>query len=180
MKNPTQDLVLLAKAFHPHGIKGEVELRLLNHHHEESVLHEGLRVWLFPASPKSQLKNSGEAWSIERLRFGQKVICLLSGIKDRTHLETLLPFEVKLPREEFPPEEEHEFYLVDLIGGKVISPEGNELGELEGVSDNGAQYLFEVRLNTGGIMTLPYVQHFFPKVDKTSKTITMVLPEYTE
>jgi ribosomal 30S subunit maturation factor RimM len=54
------------------------------------------------------------------------------------------------------------------------------LGRLESFSDNGMQYLFEVRLMDGEKIILPYVESFFPQIDLENKKITMVMPEYTE
>jgi 16S rRNA processing protein RimM len=173
-------MIKIANVFHPHGIKGEAELRLLNDDHSESILDEGMTVYLYPASEKSQVSKGGEEWVIQKLRFGNKVICTLEGIKDRTHLETLLPFEIHVPREAFPEPDEDEVYLVDLIDYTVISPEGEKLGSLESFSDNGMQYLFEVRLIDGSKITLPYVEAFFPEIDPEERTITMIMPEYTE
>jgi 16S rRNA processing protein RimM len=174
-----RDLVRLASVSQPHGIKGEAELRLLNDI-EDSILDEEMKVWLVPTSPKSKLKSEGEEWTIQKLRFGNKAICLFEGIKDRTHLETLLPFDLYLPRDQFPDPEENEIYLVDLIEMPVYSTDGQKLGKLESFSDNGQQYLFDVRLENGERITLPYVDAFFPEIDMKNKRITMILPEYTE
>jgi 16S rRNA processing protein RimM len=180
MTKEKQNMIKLAFVAHPHGLRGEAELRLINTNIEESILDDGMKVWLFPSSDKSKLKPDGEEWTIEKLRFGNKVICQFQGMKDRTHLETLIPFEIFLDRESFPEADEGEVYLVDLIGMKVFSPEGEELGQLESFSDNGMQYLFDVRLITGEKITLPYVDAFFPELDMENKKMTMIMPEYTE
>ncbi len=173
------DLVRLASVYQPHGIKGEAELRLLSDG-RDSILDEEMKVWLVPTSPKSKLKPEGEEWIIQKLRFGNKAICLFAGIKDRTHLETLLPFDLYLSRDQFPEPEENEIYLVDLINLPVFSVEGEKLGKLESFSDNGQQYLFDVRLENGERITLPYVDAFFPEIDMENKKIVMIMPEYTE
>jgi 16S rRNA processing protein RimM len=175
-----EDLIRLGFAAHPHGIKGEVELRLLNPNPEESVLEDGMTLWMYPSSEKSKLSKDGEKWIIQKIRFGNKVICQLEGVKDRTHLESILPFEFYLPREDFPETDNDEVYLVDLIDLPVFSPEGVEIGKLESFSDNGMQYLFDVRLLSGEKITLPYVEAFFPEIDVEAKRITMIMPEYTE
>lgn len=163
---------------HPHGIRGEAELRLINT--EDSVLEEGMEVLLIPASEKSSLPLEGELRTIEKIRFGNKVICRLSEVQDRTELEKMIPFEVYLDRALFPEPGEGEFYLVDLIDFPVVDPEGKELGKLESFSDNGMQTLFEVRLLDGSQLTLPYVDAFFPEVDVENGKITMIMPEYSE
>lgn len=165
---------------HPHGIKGEAELRLLNPNLDESILDEGMSVWVFPSGEKSKLDSKGEEWKISKLRFGNKAICTFENIKDRTHLESYLPFEFYVDRESFPETEDDEVYLVDLVDMDVFSPEGVELGKLESFSDNGMQYLFDIRLTTGEKMTLPYVDAFFPEIDMENRKIIMIMPEYTE
>ena len=180
MSETESKLIKIADVFHPHGIKGEVELRLLNEHYEESILDEGMQVYIFPLSEKSCVSKQGEQWEISKLRFGNKVICYFKGIIDRTHLEKLLPFEVRVSRDDFPAPEDNEIYLVDLVDWEIVSPDGNKLGHLEGFSDNGIQYLFEIRLTDGSKMTLPYVDAFFPKINREEKTIIMIMPEYTE
>jgi len=177
-----KQLIKIATAYHPHGIKGEAELRLINDNTEESILDDGMKIMLFPFNEKSQISIIGEEWEIKKIRFGNKVICELGGIKDRTHLEKLLPFEIFVSRDAFPEPEEDEVYLVDLVNMKVVDPDGVELGVLESFDDNGEQYLFNVRLQEGGgsLVTLPYVDAFFPKIDLEKKQITMILPEYSE
>ncbi|WP_408096782.1 ribosome maturation factor RimM [Peredibacter sp. HCB2-198] len=175
-----EDLVKLAFVAHPHGIKGEAEIRLINDNPEESILDDEMKVWLFPSSPKSKIKATGEEWTIQKIRFGNKVICQFEGVKDRTHLESLIPFEIYLDRESFPEPEEDEIYLVDLVDMDVVNQEGEKVGKLESFSDNGMQYLFDVRMDTGEVVTLPYVDAFFPEIDMEAKQITMIMPEYTE
>ena len=175
------NLIKLGFVANPHGIKGEAELRLLNPDPNESVLDDEMKVWLYPSSAKSKLNKEGEQWLIQKLRFGNKVICQFEGIKDRTHLESLLPFEIYLEREAFPETDEDEVYLVDLVDMDVVNEEGEVIGKLESFSDNGMQYLFNVRVGpTGELVTLPYVEAFFPKIDMEKKQITMIAAEYTE
>jgi 16S rRNA processing protein RimM len=175
-----ENLIKLAFVAHPHGIKGEAELRLLNSDPEESILEEGMKVWLFPSSPKSKIQAQGEEWVIQKIRFGNKVICQFKAMIDRTHLESLIPFDVYLDRELFPQIENNEVYLIDLINMDIINEEGEKIGVLESFSDNGMQYLFDIRLVSGEIITLPYVDIFFPEIDMKNKKITMIMPEYSE
>jgi 16S rRNA processing protein RimM len=173
-------MIKMAHAARPHGIKGEVELHLLNPNQDESILEEGMKAWLYPSSEQSKIKKTGEEWIITRLRFGNKVICTFEGIKDRTHLETLLPFEIHLSRETFPEPDGDEVYLVDLVDMEVVNEDREKLGKLESFDDNGMQYLFNIRLDDGSLLTLPYVDAFFPEIDMENKQIVMIMPEYTE
>ena len=172
-----EDLIKLAFVAHPHGIKGEAELRLLN---PEQILDDGMKVWLYPSSQKSKINEQGEEWGIQKIRYGNKTICQFEGVRDRTHLESLIPFEIYLAREDFPELEEEDFYLVDLIGMDVVNESGTTVGIVKDFADNGAQYLLDIRLATGEMMTLPFVENFFPDVNVEERKITMIMPEYTE
>lgn len=174
-----EDLIKLGFVANPHGIKGEAELRLLNA--EDSILEDSMTVFLFPSTPKSKISKTGEEWLIQKIRFGNKVICQFEGIKDRTHLESLIPFEIYLDRESFPEADDDEVYLVDLVDMDVVNEDGDVIGKLESFSDNGMQYLFDLRIGANGEkLTLPYVDAFFPKIDMEKRQITVILPEYTE
>jgi 16S rRNA processing protein RimM len=174
-----EELIKMGFVAHPHGIKGEAELRLANQ--EDSILEDGMKLWLFPSSAKSKINPAGEERILEKVRFGNKVIATFEGVKDRTHLESLIPFEFYMDRNDFPETEEGEIYLVDLINIDVVNEKGEIIGKLESFDDNGMQYLLNIRLEpVGELITLPYVDTFFPEVDLEKKQITMIMPEYTE
>jgi 16S rRNA processing protein RimM len=174
------NLIKMGFVAHPHGIKGEAEIRLLDSNWDDCLLDEQMQVTLFPSNEKSTLDPEGELWTIEKLRFGNKVICHFKGVIDRTHLEKLIPFEIYLDRMQLPESDDDQIYLGDLIGVLVVNPEGQELGKLESFSDNGMQYLLDVRLTDSSLLTLPYVDAFFPEIDVENKKIVMIMPEYTE
>jgi 16S rRNA processing protein RimM len=174
-----EDLIKLGFVANPHGIKGEAEVRLFNA--DDSVLEDGVTVMLYPASAKSKISHHGEEWIIKKIRFGNKVIAQFDGIADRTQLESLIPFEIYMDREAFPDADEDEVYLIDLVDMDIVNEEGVVIGKLESFSDNGMQYLFNVRVGpVGELMTLPYVEAFFPKIDMEKKQITMIMPDYSE
>src|SRR5690606_29766863 len=125
-----------------------------------------------------KLSSEGEEWSLKKIRFGNKVIVTLDGMRDRTHLESLIPFEIYLDREVFPEPEEGQVYLVDLIDMDVVDEGGGRVGRLESFSDNGMQYLLNIRIEPAGeLITLPYVDAFFPKINLEKKEIPMIMPE---
>ncbi len=171
-------MIKLGSVSRPHGIKGEAELFLFNT--EESILENNLKVFLMPENEKSQIPKEGEWREIKSIRFGNKTIVVFENIIDRTDLERLIPFSVSLPREAFPPLEEGQHYLIDLIGLECVTEEGKKIGVIEAFSDNGAQTLALIRTISGSSFELPYVKVFFPAVDYKTRIITINPPEYTE
>ena len=198
-----KNLIKLARSSQPHGLRGEVSLNLMNPDHEESILKPGLKVWLFPKMDQthlqkdvsrvkeSTLSKEGEQWVIEKMRWGRKVLCLLKGIEDRTHLEKLLPFEIYLEREFFPAPQEGEVYLVDLIGAEVWEFDAREhadfhdsqkkrVGTLKRFAHNGAQIILLIQTDEGEEILLPFIDQFVPLVKESEKKIFVNLPNYLD
>jgi 16S rRNA processing protein RimM len=66
-------------------------------------------------------------------------------IEDRTAAERLVGLEIAVPRSALPATEGDEVYWFDLIGMAVRSSEGQPLGVVEALTDNGAQDVLVVR-----------------------------------
>lgn len=66
--------------------------------------------------------------------------------------------------------DEDEFLIDELVGMKVLT-NGNQIGTVIGVSNNGASDLLSVKSNTGKISLVPFVKAIVPEVDIASKTI---------
>ena len=179
-------LIKLAMATHAHGLKGEVVLHLMNPDQENTLLGPGLSVWLFPnnnsrSSKLSALSQEGEQWKIEKIRWGSKILCEFEGIRDRTHIEGLLPLEIYLEREFFPTLDEGEFYLVDLEGAEVFEYESQiKVGTLTSFSDNGAQTILHIQNLKKEEMLLPFIDQFVPEVNVEEKKIWVCLPLYLD
>ncbi len=171
-------MIKLGSVTRPHGIKGEAELYLFNA--KDSILKDGLNVFLTPDSASSELTAGGEWREIKSIRFGNKAIVVFADIADRTHLEKLIPFSVSLPREAFPKLAEGEHYLVDLVGLECETADGKLIGTLDSFEDNGAQLIAVIKSKSGNKFELPYVKVFFPEVKLSEKKIIIVPPEYTE
>jgi 16S rRNA processing protein RimM len=171
-----EKLVELGVSGKPHGIKGGFLFKLNNN--EESVLIKGAVVYLYPSNKDSSIPESGEKLTIKSISFGNKVICYFDGVTDRNIVEAMLPFGIYYPREDFPDLDDGEFYISDLMGLKVISPEGEELGLVDSHYDNGFQVILCVVVK-GKKIELPFVENFFPEINIESGEVTMLLPEYS-
>ncbi len=170
-------LIELGHSLRPHGIKGEVALKLYND--DGGVLKQGEGIVLFPYTEESKLPDEGKEYFITKLKFGNKVICQLRGVESREDIELIIPFTIKFPRDKFPKLSEDEFYLEDLIGLEVIDIDGHSLGKVKNHYSNGAQTVLQLSLKTGNI-DLPFIEHFFPHINLKRKKITLIIPEYEE
>lgn len=69
--------------------------------------------------------------------------------------------------------EENEFLIDELVGMSIYDNEGNKLGFVIGVSNNGANDLLSVKTNTKHVSLIPFVGAFIQKVDIKEKAITI-------
>ncbi len=68
---------------------------------------------------------------------------------------------------------EDEFLIDELTGLEVVDLEGNFIGAVVGVSNNGAQDLISVKSKSKRISMVPFVKELVPKVDIKGKKITV-------
>lgn len=170
-----ENLIELGTSYKPHGIKGGFLFKL--HNSMDSVLSNGIELTIFPATNASSVSKGGQVIQVDSIHFGNKTVCYFKGIRDRNIVEDMLPFEIYLPRDQFPEPDEDEIYINDLIGIKVFDIDGYEIGVVESFFDNGAQVVLKVKLEKEKI-ELPFVETFFPDVDMKKRRLTMILPEY--
>src|SRR5690606_33102986 len=77
------------------------------------------------------------------------VVARAKEVADRDQAEALRGLKLFISRADLPPPEEDEFYLADLIGLAVETPEGEPLGVVRSVQDFGAGDLLEIKPDGG-------------------------------
>ena len=71
----------------------------------------------------------------------------------------------------------NEFFIVDLIGLKVDTDEGMELGVLTDVLQTGANDVFVVKMSDGNEVLIPYIEQCVPEIHpETGKVTVHLLP----
>ena len=174
-------LIQLGVCHKPHGIKGGFSFILENP--DDSILKKGMKVFLFPKEARSSLEDEGECFEIAKISFGNKTIAYLKRdgeeISDRNIVEDLLPFIIKVPREEFPELDEGEIYLSDLLGINVRDLFNDKIiGTVYRTFDNGAQTVVTIKLHSGKLVDIPFVENFIPVVDIENKEIGVHMPHF--
>ena len=106
------------------------------------------------------------------------VVAQLMGVAGREAAEALRGTAVHISRARFPALSEDEFYWVDLIGLAVENLEGQELGQVADMMDNGAHPILRVApvqviVPTGPTaeILIPFVDRFVRQVDLAGKKI---------
>lgn len=81
----------------------------------------------------------------EGRRHGKGVVARLEGFTDRDAASTLIGAEIALRRDQLPVLEHGEYYWTDLIGLRVITRDGTELGVIDRLFETGANDVVVVK-----------------------------------
>lgn len=102
-------------------------------------------------------------------------------IETREQAEALRGLRLYIPRDVLPEPEEDEFYVTDLIGLAVETPEGEALGTIRSVQDFGAGDLLEIAPAQGGATWyLPFTRDAVPEVRLAERKVIGLRPDELE
>ncbi|MDO4554450.1 MAG: ribosome maturation factor RimM [Lachnospiraceae bacterium] len=140
-----------------HGIRGEVKVFPTTD--DANRFKELKEVYLDTGKEKLPLK-------VESCKFfKQFVILKFKGIDNINEIEQYKRCPLLISREEAVPLEEDEYFVADLIGLKILTETGVELGTLQNVISTGANDVYEVKLPDGGEVLLPAIKDCIMDVD---------------
>src|SRR5690606_6332945 len=123
------------------GVKGWVKIQ--PHAVEGDTLLAAKTLWL--KAPLAQASSGALPFKVQVLacrRHGATVVMQLQGVSDRDDAEVLKAHTVLVSRQDFPAEQEDEYYWVDLIGCNIYGEHADGsaalLGQVRDVMENGA------------------------------------------
>lgn len=109
------------------------------------------------------------------------LICRAEQVTTREQAEALRGLKLYVARADLPAPDEDEFYLADLIGLAIESPEGAPIGKVKSVQDFGAGDLIEVIPAEGGATWwLPFTKEAVPEVKLAEGKLIAVPPDVVE
>jgi 16S rRNA processing protein RimM len=120
--------VPLAAVLRPHGLRGEVRLKVFNH--ESDVLLSQEEVLVRTADGEEH-----EVSVDASRRAGDAILMKLYSVDDRDRAAELRGALVCARRGSFPAREEGEFYTCDVVGAKVLLRRGEGYDELGAVRE---------------------------------------------
>lgn len=127
---------MLATVVKPHGLGGEVWVDL------HTDFPERLTQW-----PELALVGRGGTRTVRVEHVhgltGGRAIVRLSGIEDRDAAEGIRGARLEVDEAELPPPPEGEFYEFQIIGLRVVTTSGRDLGRIEQILRTGANDVYE-------------------------------------
>lgn len=138
-ESPDASLVMVGEIVAPFGVRGQLKMRPLMDDPKALLKLPGVRL-RFP-------NGSEETQRITALQFHQGVALLtLSGVIDRNAAETLRGVQVYIDRDELPKLEPDAYYDWQLIGLRVETDTGKDLGRIEKVHFYPANDVYETEV----------------------------------
>lgn len=151
--------LLIGKVLKPQGIRGEIKLKYFTD--EAKDIKKFPRVYI-----------DGKEYKILSFRTdGEAVYLGLTGIADRNGAEFLRGKDVFADREDAPMPESGTYYIVDLLGSKVVTADGKELGVLSKIVP-AATDIYTITKDEKEIL-FPAVGDLFVKISPEEKLIVL-------
>ncbi|MBZ0294575.1 MAG: ribosome maturation factor RimM [Anaerolineae bacterium] len=164
--------LLLGEILRPHGIRGELRVRILTDYPERMLEFDSVHIGTDPESPEAAI------YQIEKLRLSKGYGLLkLEGIDDRNQAELLRDLYVMIDVDEAIPLEEGEFYLYQVIGLTVQTEQGQALGTIREVLETGANDVYIIDSPEYKEILLPVTPETVLNTDIQSGLVTVRLPE---
>jgi 16S rRNA processing protein RimM len=147
--------LVVGKLRHSHGLHGEVLMEVITDFPER--IRQGKTLYV------------GESHQPRRVRgrriHGSNLLLLFDDIKTPEEAGRLRNQWVYVPANDRPPLSEGEYYHHQLLGLKVTSDDGLELGKLANILETGANDVYVIRTDSGKEVLLPAIQSVILDID---------------
>lgn len=101
------------------------------------------------------------------------VIIWLKGVADRNTAELLRGKFLEVDREDGAPLEEGKYYIVDVIGSKIITETGKIIGEVTDIMPKSYADLYTAKAENGKTIMFPLLKDLLVSIDVENKIVTV-------
>lgn len=164
--------LLIGEILRPHGLTGELRMRVLTSYPERLPDLEKVYIGEDPESSKVT------EYPIEHVRMHQQYALLkLKTVNDRDQADRLRELFVMVALDDAVPLDEGEIYLYQLIGLNVQTQEGRSLGKITDILETGANDVLVVQNDRDGEILIPATDETIISTDMESGIIVVNPPE---
>lgn len=157
----------LAEIARPHGVQGELRLKVYNTD-SDLLLHRPAMRLRFADGTERDVK-------LERARASNAALLVkIEGVTSRDAAEELRGALVLVPRDEFPPLEEGEFYACDIEGAEATLATGEVVGKVRGIQSYPTCTVLVVEREGAPVMEVPLVDGYVASVDVAQRRVVLV------
>ena len=156
----------VGRVLRPHGVRGEVRVEIHTDFPERFAVYETL-----------YLGEQHTPYGLEGHRFHQgKVLLKFRGLDDRNAVEGLREQWVWIATQDAAPLQEGEIYLHQMLHLRVVTVEGESLGQVVEIIETGANPVYIVRGSKGEIL-IPDTDEVIVHIDLPRQQVTVRLIE---
>ncbi|GLX71177.1 ribosome maturation factor RimM [Paenibacillus glycanilyticus] len=162
----------VGKLVNTHGLRGEVKI-LPQTDFADSRFAPGSKLSL-------QHPDNGQSLVVEVVSAKEHkgmYIVKLKGYNDINEVEKYKGWVLKIAEDELEDLEDGEYYYHEIIGCKVVTEDGEELGNISDILRPGANDVWVVDMPKKKQLLLPIIDEVLLKVDVANKTVTVRLLE---
>jgi 16S rRNA processing protein RimM len=124
-----------------------------------------------------KLDPEGGALVVESAReFKRGLLVKFRGRGDRNAVEALGNRYLLVPIEQVEPRAADEVYYHELLGMRVVTREGEEIGEVSEVYETEPAHLLEVKGSGGRVHLIPFAERIVKQVDAEARQIVIKPP----
>ena len=164
--------LLLGEVLRPHGLRGELRIRLWTDYPERI---EGLEQVHLATGVHGR---DARSYAVQHMRRHQRYGLLkLDGVDDRNAADLLRELKVLVAMGDAVPLEEEEFYLFQLIGMRVLTTAGCALGVIRDIIETGANDVYIVDSPEHGEVLLPATAETVLETNIAGGYLRVSLPE---
>ncbi len=165
-----RDDISLATVIGPHGLKGEVRLKLFTDSVDKLSAYGPLRT------------PDGQALRIQSARDSKagEAIAAFAEIADRDAAESLRGKDLMISREALPETDSNEYYHTDLVGLRADDSESRTIGRVRAIHNFGAGDVVEIERPDGDSVLLAFTRENVPLIDLSGGRIVVAVPEDIE
>jgi 16S rRNA processing protein RimM len=157
-----------------HGVRGELVVELLTGA-PDAIFASGAR--LLGGTTTGDLPAKPTTLHVRGARpFKEGLLVVFDEITDRVAADLWRDRFLLVPMAELEPPDEDEVFLHDLVGLKVLMPDGAIVGDVVGYYDAPHAVLLEIRRESGTVL-MPYQKEFVESVDVDAGVIHVSPPE---
>lgn len=164
------DTVVVGKITTTHGLKGTVKVLPMTENKDRFYQIEKIM---------AELANGRQKFlTIKQISpFKEGFLIDFAEITDVNAAALLRGAYLQIPRSQALELEEGEYYIFEIIGAKVITDSGEELGTLTDVIETGANDVYEVQTPEGKEILIPVIPDCVLDVDTDNKIVKVHLLE---
>jgi 16S rRNA processing protein RimM len=167
----TPQYLILGEVLRPHGVRGELRIRILTDYPERIVAGKTLYL-------AEDIDAKATPYHVEQMRTNKEFGLLkLRGIDNRDQADLLRELLVLTDIDDAVPLDEGEFYLYEMIGLEVQTEDGQPLGRLVEVLETGANDVYIIDSPRYGEVLIPAIEQTILKTDIDAGVMTVRLPD---